>query len=61
MKRGKVQEQTDLFTSVPAPAATATLQLHHDELVDLIGRLLREVIQGPTVAIKENAHEQNQP
>jgi hypothetical protein len=62
MKRGNVQEQTDLFTNVPAPPAAATLQLHHDELVDLIGRLLREVIQGPTTqANKENAREQDQP
>jgi len=61
MKRRNAQEQTDLFSNVPAPPALATLQLHHDELVDLISRLLWEVVQGPTTQVcRENAHEQNQ-
>jgi hypothetical protein len=61
MKRGNAQEQTDLFSNVPAPPALTTLQLHHNELVELIGRLLWEVVQGPaTQASKENAHEQDQ-
>ena len=46
MKHSNAREQTDLFSNVPAPPALATLQLHHDELVDLINRLLWEVVQG---------------
>ena len=61
MKRSNAQEQTDLFSNVPAPPALATLQLHHDELVELISRLLWEVAQGPTTqACTENTHEQDQ-
>jgi hypothetical protein len=46
---------------MPAPPALATLHLHHDELVDLIGRLLREVTQGPTNRESmESKHEQDQ-
>jgi hypothetical protein len=61
MKHSNVQEQSDLFSNVPAPPALATLQLHHDELVDLISRLLWEVVRGPTAqASGENAHEQDQ-
>lgn len=61
MKHSNAQEQADLFSNVPAPPALATLQLHHDELVDLVSRLLWEVVQGPTTqASKENAHEQDQ-
>ena len=36
MKRSNVQEQADLFSSVPAAPALTSLQLHHDELVDLL-------------------------
>ena len=61
MKDRNVQEQADLFSSVPAPPGLATLQNHRDELIDLIGRLLREVVQGPTAtSSKENGHEQDQ-
>ena len=61
MKRSNVQEQADLFSNVPAPPGLTTLQNHRDELVDLIGRLLWEVVQGPTAAApKENGHEQDQ-
>jgi hypothetical protein len=61
MKRSNVQEQADLFSNVPAPPALTTLQYHRDELVDLVGRLLWEVVQGPSArASKENSHEQDQ-
>jgi hypothetical protein len=61
MRRSNEQEQNDLFSNLPAPPAMTTLQLHHDELVDLIAKLLREVIQGqPTQASQENTHEQDQ-
>jgi hypothetical protein len=39
MKRSNLQEQPDLFGDVPASPAVRTLQIHHNELVDLIGRL----------------------
>jgi hypothetical protein len=62
MKRSNVQEQPDLFNSVPAPPGLATLQRHRDELVELLGRLLFEVVQDPSViATKESGHEQDQP
>lgn len=61
MKRSNRQEQIDLFSDQRPPPAMTTLQLHHSELVGLIGRLLREVVQGPaTLASKEDAHEQDQ-
>lgn len=61
MKHSNAQEQTDLFSNVPAPPALVTLQLHHDELVNLISRLLWEVVQAPTTQVRrENAHEQDQ-
>ena len=61
MKRSNVQEQVDLFSSVPAPPALTTLQHQRDDLVVLVGRLLWEVVQGPTAtASKENNHEQDQ-
>jgi hypothetical protein len=61
MKRSNVQEQADLFSSGPEPPAMTTLQNHHDELVELLGRLLWEVVQGPEVQTsKGNAHEQDQ-
>lgn len=60
MKRSNLQEQPDLFSDVPAPPAVRTLQIHHNELVDLIGRLLQEVVQDPaTQASKDDAHEQD--
>lgn len=61
MKRSNVQEQADLFSNGPVPPALTTLTNHRDELVVLIGRLLWEVVQGPTAtASKENNHEQDQ-
>lgn len=61
MKRGNMQEQFDLFGNQRPPPVIATLQLDHKELVDLVGSLLREVVQGATTqASKEKAHEQDQ-
>lgn len=60
MKRSNVQEQADLFSSAAAPPGLTTLQHHRDELIDLIGRLLWEVVQGPAaVANKEPSDEQD--
>jgi hypothetical protein len=61
MRRSNAQEQSDLFINVSAPPVVATLQLHHHELVDLISRLLWEVVRGLTAqASGEIAHEQDQ-
>jgi hypothetical protein len=61
MMHSNVQEQADLFSSVTAPPVLTTLQHHRDELVDLIGRLLWEVVHGPSAAAREeNSHEQDQ-
>lgn len=61
MRRSNEREQADLFSNVPAPPAMKTLQLHHNELVHLVGRLLWEVVQVPTSqASKESAREQDQ-
>jgi hypothetical protein len=61
MKRCSVQEQSDLFNNVTSPPALTSLQEHHDELVDLLGRLLWEVVQGAkSQASKEGDHEQDQ-
>jgi hypothetical protein len=60
MTRSNVQEQGDLFSNTPTPPGLTTLQHHRDELIDLIGRLLWEVVQGPAaVANKEESDEQD--
>ena len=61
MKRYDVSEQSDLFSNVTAPPALTNLQEHHDELVDLRGRLLWGVVQGANSRVnKEIGHEQDQ-
>ena len=61
MKRSNVQEQSDLFTSMPGPPALTSLQEHHHELVELVSRLLWEVVQGSHKQTKkESNHEQDQ-
>lgn len=61
MKRCNVSEQSDLFSNVTAPPALTSLQEHHEELVDLLGRLLWEVVQEANAhASKESDHEQDQ-
>jgi len=37
--------QTDLFDSAGAPPALSSLQLHHDDLVDLLSQLLWQVVR----------------
>jgi hypothetical protein len=60
MKRSNLQDQPDLFSDVSAPPALRTLQIHYDELVNLISKLLQEVILDTTSqASKEDAHEQD--
>jgi hypothetical protein len=60
MKQSIVQLQSDLFSSVPAPPALTTLQLLHDELADLLSRLLLEAVQGTSAPTsKEEPDEQD--
>jgi hypothetical protein len=61
MKRSNVTVQSDLFSSVPAPPVVTGLQHHHDELVELLSKLLQEVVQGPLApTVEEKDHEQDQ-
>ena len=45
MNRSNPSVQCDLFGSVSAPPALTSLELQHDELVELLSRLLWEVAQ----------------
>ena len=61
MKRGSVPVQCDLFGNVPTAPALGILQRHHDELVELLSRLLWEVAQGVDDTMsRESPHEQDQ-
>ena len=62
MRPSYLPAQRDLFNSVPAPPALASLQSHHDELVELLSQLLWTVVHSNTETIKtqENGHEQDQ-
>ena len=48
MKRNRVTAQADLFNNVPAPPAFTNSHPRHDELVELLAKLLREVVQIPS-------------
>jgi len=54
--------QTDLFDAAPAPAPLTSLQLHRDELVELLSQLLWQVArQAGAVQRLEDDDEQDQP
>jgi hypothetical protein len=54
--------QTDLFDEPTAPKPLAKLQLHHDELVELLSQLLWQVASRPDATQRpENDDEQDQP
>jgi hypothetical protein len=54
--------QTDLFDATTAPAPLASLQLHRDELVELLSQLLWQVASQSGVAQRlEDDDEQDQP
>ena len=54
--------QCELFGSDPGVPALTSLQLRHDELVELLSRLLWEVARGIDGAtIKDERDEQDQP
>ena len=62
MNRSNPSVQCDLFSSVPAPPALTSLELQHDELVELLSRLLWEVAQAtePSMTMpKESGDEQD--
>ena len=62
MKRSNPTVQNDLFSSVPAPPALASLELHHDELVELLSQLLWQVASNPDpIPHQESSDEQDQP
>jgi hypothetical protein len=62
MKRSNPTVQNDLFSSVPAPPALASLELHHDELVELLSQLLWQVASNPDpIPLQESSDEQDQP
>lgn len=53
--------QTDLFDAAAAPAPLTSLQLHRDELVELLSQLLRQVAMHADIAPRlENDDEQDQ-
>ena len=61
MNRSNPSVQCDLFSSVPVPPALTSLEAQHDELVELLSRLLWEVVQATEPSMtKESGDEQDQ-
>lgn len=60
MSRTNPSVQRDLFSNVAPPPALTSLQLQHDELVELLSRLLWEVVQATDPSMKETSDEQDQ-
>ena len=60
--RARPLVQTDLFDAATAPAPLTRLQLHRDELVQLLSQLLWQVASQAGVAQRlEDDDEQDQP
>jgi len=61
MKPSDPPVQRDLFSSVPAPPALASLQQQHDELVELLSQLLWNVARSATgtTETEEADHDQD--
>lgn len=60
--RARPLVQTDLFDAAPAPPPLTSLQLHRDELVELLSQLLWQVASRVDVAQRlEDDDEQDQP
>jgi hypothetical protein len=54
--------QSDLFDSALAPATTKSLEIHHDELVELLSRMLWQVVHDADATQRlESSDEQDQP
>ena len=60
MNRSNLCVQHDLFSNVPAPPTLTSLQLQHDELVELLSRLPWEVARATDPSTKESGNEQDQ-
>ena len=60
MNRTNLCIQHDLFSNVPAPPTLTSLQLRHDELVELLSRLIWEVAGATDSSTKETSDEQDQ-
>lgn len=59
--RARPLVQTDLFDAATAPAPLTSLQLHRDELVELLSQLLWEVVRHVDIAQRlESDDEQDQ-
>ena len=59
--RSRPPLQTDLFDAAAAPAPLTSLQLHRDELVELLSQLLWQAARHVDVAQRlENDDEQDQ-
>jgi hypothetical protein len=53
--------QTDLFDSAGGPPTLTSLQLHHEDLVDLLSQLLWQVVRDAEVTRRmEDSNEQDQ-
>lgn len=60
--RARPPAQTDLFDAATAPTRLASLQIHRDELVELLSQLLWQVASQAGVAQRsEDDDEQDQP
>jgi hypothetical protein len=62
MKPSHQPVQCDLFSSLTGPPPLTSLQLRHDELVELLSQLLWGVIRSAeTNQTSESGNEQDQP
>jgi len=60
MKRSNPIVQHDLFSSAPAAPPLANLEIRHDELVELLSRLLWEVAQSAQeIMTKESRNDED--
>jgi hypothetical protein len=60
--RARPRVQSDLFDTAAVPAPLRSLQLHHDELIEVLSRLLWQVArQAAAVEYVEDDDEQDQP
>lgn len=59
MNRRNPCAQRDLFSNASAPPMLMALQLQHDDLVELLSRLLWDVAQATNPSIQETGDEQD--
>jgi hypothetical protein len=59
--RPRPASQSDLFDGAAAPTTVTSLEIHHDELVELLSRLLWQVVHDADATQRlENRDEQDQ-